>query len=365
MSRLDALHDAVGARWSEGPVRAPRNYGDPAAEYDAARSDAVVAERADRSFVRVYGRDPVKMVQGLVSNDIARATAGRAVYATVLTPKGRMVADVRVLRHGPDLLLETDHAAAEPLMTHLRKFVPPLFAKFEDANASWAEIGVYGPRAREVIAAAFGLSIGGDISEDDLHAASLDGMEVLIVATSHFDVPGFDVMLAPDLLERAWEVIVSAGARPAGQATLDVLRIEAGTPRWGAELTGNTIPLEAGLRDRAISQTKGCYTGQEVIVRILHRGHVNWLLRRVLLGDVPAPAAEAALVSAADGKKVGRITSAAWSPKYGQTIALAYVRREVEPGAEVRLESAEGPAVTIADAEPILQNDSRRHGNAP
>lgn len=368
MSRLEALHDAAGARWSEGVIRAPRNYGDPAGEYDAARSRAVVAERADRSFIRVHGRDPVKMVQGLVSNDIANAPGDRAVYATVLTPKGRMVADVRVLRHGADLVLETDSAAAEPLMAHLRKFVPPLFARFEDANDTWAEIGIYGPDARGIVEAALGVTIHEQVMEDDLHPAAFGGAEVLIVATSHFGVPGFDLMTTADLLEPLWHAAVSAGARPAGLATLDVLRIEAASPRWGAELTETTIPLEAGLRDRAISQAKGCYTGQEVIVRILHRGHVNWLLRQVLLGDVPAPAADTALVSPGEGKKIGRITSAAWSPRYGQTIGLAYVRREVEPGTQVRLESPEGAVVTVAgaaDAEPILQNVSRRHGNAP
>ena len=367
MSRLEALHDAAGALWSDGIVRAPRNYGDPAGEYDAARGHAVVTERADRSFVRVHGRDPVKMVQGLISNDIANAPADRAVYATVLTPKGRMVADVRVLRHGADLVLETDSAAAESLMAHLRKFVPPLFARFEDANTAWAEIGIYGPEARGVVAGALGLAIDEPAREDDLYRAAIDGSEVLIVATSHFGVPGFDLMMPPELLERLWQAAVSAGARPAGQATLDVLRIEAASPRWGAELTETTIPLEAGLGARAISQAKGCYTGQEVIVRILHRGHVNWLLRQVLLGDAPAPAAETALVTG-EGKKIGRITSAAWSPKYGQTIGLAYVRREVEPGTQVRLESPEGAVVTVADtadAEPILQNVSRRHGNAP
>jgi folate-binding protein YgfZ len=363
MSRLQPMHEAAGARWSDGDVRVPRNYGDPAAEYEAARSDVVVIERLDRSFVRVHGRDPVQMVQGLISNDIANAPAERAVYATVLTPKGKMVADVRVMRHGADLLLETDAAAAEPLMGHLRKFVPPLFAKFEDANAAWGEIGVYGPRAGDVVEKVFAVDARDHAAEDDLLTATFDDVPVMVVATSYAGVPGFDIMMPADLLARVWPAIVAAGARPAGHATLDVLRIEAGSPRWGAELTENTIPLEAGLRDRAISQTKGCYTGQEVIVRILHRGHVNWILRRVMLGDAAAPAAEAELTNEV-GKKVGRITSAAWSPKYGQTIGLGYVRREVEPGTRL---SMGGWDVVVAetDQEPVLQNDPRGHGSVP
>jgi folate-binding protein YgfZ len=369
---LDALHEALGVRWeadtgpaaaavadnraqsgtepdtAAGPqVRIPRNYGDPAAEYAAVRDDVAVADRRDRRFVRVHGRDPVRMLQGLVTNDIADdAAAGRAVYAAVLTPKGRMVADVRVLRQGAELLLETDAAAAEPLMAHLRKYVPPLFARFEDATSSWGELGVYGPRARAVVESVFGLELAADVAEDEAHATSYEQQPVVVVTTSHTGVPGFDVICGAPALEPLWRELHAAGARPLGHATLDVLRIETGRPRWGAELTPATIPLEAGLRGRAISETKGCYTGQEVIVRILHRGHVNWLLRGVLLGDAAAPAAGTELVRE-DGRVAGRITSGAWSPRLAQAIALAYVRREVEPPAELRLAAADGPVATV------------------
>lgn len=347
MSRLGAVHDAHGVRWSdEGDARVPRNYGDPAAEYDAARNGVVCVDRSDRSFVRVHGRDPVKMIQGLISNDIANAPSGRAVYAAVLTPKGKMVADVRVLRHGADLVLETDARAAEAVMTHLRKFVPPLFARFEDANATWAEIGVYGPDAAALLKRVYAVDVA-DAAEDDVFAASIEDASMYIVATARLDVAGFDLVVPADAAERAWQAVVDAGARPVGHATLDVLRIEAGSPRWGAELDDNTIPLEAGLRERAISETKGCYTGQEVIIRILHRGHVNWLLRGLLLGDAAAPTKDTPLLAPADGRKVGRITSAAWSPKLGQTIALGYVRREVEPQSELQLESATGSMVRV------------------
>ena len=347
MSRLRALHDAAGARWSDDAVPVPRNYGDPAAEYHEACTGAVAAERSDRSIVRVHGRDPVKMIQGLISNDIVKAPPDRAVYATVLTPKGKMVADVRVLRHGPDLLLETDAGAAEGLMQHLRKFVPPLFAKFEDANAAWGELGVYGPHARVVLTAALGMALPEKTVEDDLHTGELDGAPVLAIATAYFGVPGFDLLVSASALGNVWQALASAGARPVGHATLDVLRIEAGSPRWGAELTDATIPLEAGLRERAISETKGCYTGQEVIIRILHRGHVNRHLRGLLLGDAPAPTPGTELLRPDDQKKVGQITSAVWSPKLGQAVALAYVRREVEPGTRVLLGSPAGPSATV------------------
>jgi tRNA-modifying protein YgfZ len=341
------LHEEHGVRWDRGTPPLPRNYGDPAAEYDAARTGAVVVDRCDRAFIRVHGRDPARMVQGLVSNDVTTATAERAVYATVLTPKGRMVADVRILRRGDELLLETDAAAAEPLAAHLRKYVPPLFARFEDASEAWAALGVYGPGAAAALHKATGADVPDAVMEDVVCDGVVDDVPVVMITTSHVDVPGYDVLCPASAVDDVWRRVTEAGAVPAGHATLDVLRIEAGRPRWGAELVETTIPLEAGLRERAISETKGCYTGQEVIVRVLHRGHVNWLLRGVLLGDAPAPAPDAALVGEADGKRLGRITSAAWSPRHRQTLALAFVRREVEPPATLRLGAPDGPSVTV------------------
>ncbi|CAN5756768.1 hypothetical protein BH23GEM10_BH23GEM10_01690 [soil metagenome] len=341
--------DAAGAGGGRDTAgAAPRNYCDPAAEYTAAREDVVIVRRTDRSFIRVHGRDPQRMVQGLVSNDVVNSPADRAVYATILTPKGKMVADTRILRRDGELLLETAVGAADGMAAHLRKFVPPLFARFEDATSAWSLFGVHGPRAADLVRGAFGVEVAGS-AEDVVHETSHEEVQVPVIATSTADVEGYDVLVPAAAAERVWQVLQDAGARPIGYATLDVLRIEAGTPVWGAELDENTIPLEAGLRARAISESKGCYTGQEVIIRILHRGHVNWQLRGVLLGDAESPARGTALVREADGKQVGRVTSAAWSPKHGQAIALAYVRREVELPGALRLGDVSGREVTVVE----------------
>jgi folate-binding protein YgfZ len=309
--------------------------------YGAAYESAASIVRSGRSFIRIHGRDPVRMVQGLISNDLARTSAGNAVYAAVLTPKGKMVADVRVLRVGDELLLETDVAAAPALLEHLKKFVPPLFARFEDATEFWNVLGVYGPQSRDIAAAALGTTLPAEMREDDAHAAQLDTNPVFAVATSHVASGGFDLIAHPDVIATLEARVAEAGAQPLDEEALEVLRIEAGRPRWGFDIDDSTIPLEAGLRERAISETKGCYTGQEVIVRILHRGHVNWLLRGVLLNDAEPPSPGTQLLHPADRRKVGRITSAARSPTLGQTIALAYVRREVEPPAEVMLDAGD------------------------
>lgn len=346
-SPLAAVHDALGARWADygGGARVPRNYGDPAAEYAAARDAAVLVDRADRAVVRVFGKDPVRMVQGLVTNDLAGAHADRAVRAAVLTPKGRMVAEVRALRTADgDVLLETDAAAREPLVQHLRKFVPPIFARFEDARAAFGLLGVYGAGAGDVVSQAFGAELP-LAATDDARSVAYEGARVFVLRTDYAGDAGYDLIAEAGVLEPLWNALAAAGARPAGHATLDVLRIEAAQPRWGAELSADVIPLEAGLHG-LISQTKGCYTGQEVIVRILHRGHVNRHLRALRFGDAPAPPADAELVHA-DGKIVGRVTSACASPRFGQTIGLGFVRREVEPPAELRLRDVAGPAVEV------------------
>jgi tRNA-modifying protein YgfZ len=310
----------------------PRNYGDPAAEYEAARSASVVILRDDRCFIRVHGRDPIKMVQGLITNDLAGAPDDRAVYAGLLTPKGKLVAELRAYRRGQEALLETDEQALEPVIAHFKKFIPPLFARFERADG-FSLIGVYGPKSPDIVAAL----IGNAPPESEDAIASGNG--ITAVRTNYTGGPGWDLLIEGDHLAM-WDRIVGLGAKPAGQATLDVLRIEAGQPRWGAELTEDVIPLEAGLRKRMISESKGCYTGQEIIIRILHRGHVNRHLRGLLLGDAPSPAMGTELTNPADGKVVGKVTSACASPKFGQTIGLGYVRREIAPPADVKLGEA-------------------------
>jgi folate-binding protein YgfZ len=392
---LHRVHEALGARFGEVAGReVPRHYGDPGGEYAAARSHAAVVDRADRALVRLHGRDPVRMIQGLVSNDVAGAPEGQGVYAAMLTPKGKMIADLRVLRRPQgDVLLELDAGALPGVLEHLRRYVPPLFARFEDVTGALGVVGVYGPAAARVVGEALGADLpegmpeeayvavagpragghgdaaaggasgagrsrgNGEAGEPRRVAATGSGgvgsggadREVLVLRTLYAGVDGYDVVAPRDRLEAVWHALVEAGARPAGHGTLEVLRIEAGRPRWGAELDGTVIPLEAGLGDRAISQSKGCYTGQEVIIRILHRGHVNWHLRGLLLGEAPAPARGTVLVRAGETKPVGRVTSACASPAQGQTIGLGYVRREVEPPAELRLGGPDGaPARVVA-----------------
>ena len=270
--------------------------------YADVRSSAALIERNDRGVLRMFGRDPVRMIQGLVTNDVANAPVDTSVYSVFLTPKGKMIGDARVIRRASgDVWVEADRIALVNIEANLKKTVPPLFAKSE-LLSDVRVVGVYGPASSDV-----------------------EFNSELKLATSYLGVPGVDFLVRGD-------AELPAIPRLSFE-DLEVLRIEAGSPRWGAELTEEVIPLEAGLRASAISETKGCYTGQEVIIRILHRGHVNRHLRGLLLGDAAVPPSGHEVHNGE--KVVGKITSAIASHMLQQTIALAYVRREVEVGATV------------------------------
>ncbi len=274
-----------------------------------------ILRRSDRTVMRMYGRDPLKMIQGLATNDIANAAVGQSVYTAFLTPKGKMVGDARVLRRANgDVLIEADRAAADNIEANFKKFVPPLFARYERLDHV-ALLEISGDNAARFCAEIAHLALLSNPFRPD-------ALTVLINAAEVADTEA---------------AAVAMGGVPSDFETLEVMRIEAGEPKWGAELNEAVIPLEAGLRNVAISETKGCYTGQEVIVRILHRGHVNRSLRGVMTGAGAVPATGAELVRASDSKVVGTITSACYSPALEQAIALAYVRREIEPPATVQL----------------------------
>lgn len=312
----------------------------------------LIVERS-RGLLRITGRDPVKMIHGLATADIEAVTADRGRYTAFLTPKGRMVADARVFRpdrQSGELLLDVAPDALPGLMAHLKKFVPPLFARAEDVSDAWAVVGIYGESADELAATALPVASQSEADAALSAAADLPEEAVLPVAggfrvrTLVTGEPGWDVFVDPAGRDAVVDALLEAGGRPGDPEALEALRVAAGRPRWGRELTEDVIPLEAELLDRAISQGKGCYTGQEVIVRILHRGHVNRHLRRLeFAGPLPAPGTK--LFQEGSEKARGVVTSAVEN-EVG-ALGLGYVRREIEPPAELRVGGPEGDPVQV------------------
>ncbi len=324
------------------------NFGDPAGSYEAATSLAAVFDRSHRSRLAVTGRAPGQMLDGILTGRMPVAPAvygegvlgGEAIYHAVLTPKGKMICDAWAMLRGAeesaDFLLDVPVAGTAALLEHFKKFLPPRLASVADVSASTAMITVVGPNAATLLSRlALGLRVGSDelsaLGEGEwrLTGSSVtDGLAV--IKTEEVWPEAYSVVGPAAAVTSLWKAVVVAGASPAGHGVWSTLRVEGGRPAFGTDMDETTIPIEAGIHDRAIDYNKGCYTGQEVIIRIRDRGHVNRHLRQLRLGDVPIPAKGTELLADGSDKVMGRITSAVQSPKYGETLALAYVRRGVE-----------------------------------
>lgn len=298
--------------------------------------------------ILLTGADRRSYLQGLLTNDIEALHPGTGCYAAMLTAQGRMMTDMRVLELGDSVLLDLPGHVTSAIRDHLDRFVFTEDVTVEDVTAIRGAVGVYGPKALDVLVAA---GTGGG-APAQLFASThvrIGGVDAILVRADAPGIPGFDIIAKASDLPAIEQALVAAGAERATPADVEVVRIESGRPLFGADIDTSTIPLEAGLEDRAISRTKGCYVGQEVIVRVIDRGHGRVARRLVGLtfsaeGAVPAPGAA---LTAAE-KEIGRITSAAFSPALARPIALGYVQRDfVEPGTAVHVEGC-GDAIVAA-----------------
>ncbi|NNF26784.1 MAG: hypothetical protein HKN73_06175 [Gemmatimonadetes bacterium] len=320
--------------------------------YAAATTGTGLVVRGDRRLLRVYGRAPVQMLQGILTQTIPPAPvdgSGERRYGALLTPKGKMVSDVKLLWMGPTeaegLALDLSESGLESVLEVFRKSLPPRFAKIDDGRG-FGLVTVVGDGARRVL----GSWLGGDAPEGFLlhDGGPLQGGA--LVARGLRQPRSWDVWVPNDRVDDVVADLVGLGCSTVDEATWEVLRIEEGYPRFGEDMSDTTIPIEAGLEDVAFDHGKGCYTGQEVIIRIRHRGHVNRHLRFLLLGEWDPTALGDERVELFHGdavRPVGWVTSAVASPRFGQTVGLGYVRREVEPPASVRLGGADGSEVGV------------------
>ena len=281
-------------------------------EYLLAKTDAVVVDRSDRGRLILRGTEVADFLQGQVSNDVEALTPGTGCYATLLTAKGKIRCDMRILRGEGWFLLDSEPQAL-PVLEHMVR----VYSIGRDVKAERDERGLWsiiGPAARDAL----------DNPPPETEHAHSEGELGLYVATDG----GVDVIgERPDLPDASSE-------------TAEILRIEAGRPRLGYELGDDVIPQEAGINERAISFTKGCYVGQETVARLFYKGKPNRHLRGLRLSE---PVERGAAITNADGKELGRNASTCVSPTFGP-IALALVRREAGPGDSVQV----GDSATVA-----------------
>ena len=281
-----------------------------------------LADHSSRGTVIATGTEVVPLLQGIVTSDVFElATPGAGQHSTAVNSKGRLVCDLRVL-HGPDDLLIMDF---EPglveggVISHFRANVMSEDARFIDRSAATSIIGVHG--ADEALLDRVGTFVRRPATLATHHGTwgEIGGVDVIARRTEL----GFELLLATADALATWEHLEQAGGRPVGAQALDILRVEAGVPRWGAELDEKVIPLEAGL-DHAISFNKGCYVGQEIIARLDTLGRPAKLLRALRL-EAPASAGET--VFDAD-KNIGTLRTVVDSPQLGTALALAYLKRD-------------------------------------
>jgi folate-binding protein YgfZ len=324
-----------------------------AAVYDAARRRAALVDRSDRGRIVVSGADRSSYLQGLLTNDIAALSAGSGCYTAYLTAQGRMIADAWVYELGDVILMIVDAGVMSSVLARLDQFIFSEDVRLGDVSGTFTQTGIIGPASAAILEEVTGVAAArlDGLPEHGNLRTDVRGAPVIITRTTDAGEPGFDLFA-----ERSGAVSIGAALERAGipaldQETGEAIRVEAGIPKFHRDMDEDTIPLEAGIESRAISFTKGCYVGQEVIIRVMHRGHGRVARRLVglsLTGDV----SPISVPVRSGEREVGHVTSAAFSPLLERPIALAYVHRDfVQPGTELNVEGR----VAVVSVLPFLK----------
>jgi folate-binding protein YgfZ len=304
----------------------------PLSDYRTITEACGLLDRSERGKLALSGAQAKEFLQGQVSNDIEALEPGRGCYAAFLTPKGKMLGDLRVLDTGDELLLDTERVALQELFNMIRRFRVGYEAELHKRTLERGLLSLIGPEAAVLAGAP-------ELEEEHSHSpVSLGAVTARAIRT---DV-GVDLLCSSSQTAELRAELERSGAVSVSEAAVEALRIERGRPRYGIDLDETVIPQEAGLNERAVSFTKGCYVGQETVARLYYRGKPNRQLRGLRCSDS---------VSGGDavtfgGRPVGQIGSAAISPRSG-AIALALVRREAPPGSTVAVGSAEVSAEVV------------------
>ena len=303
-----------------------------AADYRVITEDCGWLDRSERGKLALTGSEVKQFLNGQVTNEVEGLEPGQGVYAAFLTHKGKMLGDLRILDFGDELYLDTERVALQELFNLIRRFKVGFDVELHKRTLERGLISLIGPRAREVAGASPG---------EDEHvnaAAEIDAMPVRLVAT---DV-GLDVICDSAHTEAVVGALERLGAAAIDEAAAEALRVERGRPRYGVDLDDSTIPQEAGLNERAVSFTKGCYVGQETVARLFYRGKPNRHLRGLRLSE-PASTGDPLRLGE---RAVGTVGSAVVSPVLGP-IGLALVRREAQPGDTVAVGEGAASAEVI------------------
>ena len=310
--------------------------------YQAARQRAAFLDRSSRGRLLVSGTDRASYLQGLLTNDTVALKAGEGCYAAYLTPQGRMISDLLVYELGDVILLSLPGDVKDTVLARLDQFIFSEDVQLGDVTATFGQVAVVGPDAVRFISSLTDDSQAARLSSLPEHGnlrSAIDGQPAIVTRVTDVGERGFEIYVERAGVGPLRVRLTEAGVVELDGDTAEVLRVEAGVPEFHRDMDEETIPLEAGIESRAISPTKGCYVGQEVIVRVLHRGHgrvARKLVGLTLDGDV-IPARGSIVKS--DQKDVGEITSSVRSIALDKPIALGYLQRDfLAPGTQVSVD---------------------------
>jgi aminomethyltransferase len=307
------------------------------ADYAAVRDGgAGLIDFSSNGFVEVAGAEAVMFLNGLITNDVKKLEDNSWMLAAFPNVQGRLIALGRVLRLGDKFLFDTENATSEAALNSLSRFTLAGDFRVADLRGETALISIQGAKAADVIHGIFGKEVA---NVERNRIVSINNS--FIIRATHTAEDGFDIFCNDDEKNALIDSLINAGAMPVGPDALEVLRIEAGLPRYGVDMNETTVVLETGL-DEAVSFTKGCYVGQEIIARIHWRGHVAKKLSGIALEESGPVKAEDKIKTPEGSKDIGRITSVTFSPRLQKTIALGYVRHEhLAAETEVRIATDE------------------------
>ncbi|HMB80505.1 MAG TPA: aminomethyltransferase family protein [Vicinamibacterales bacterium] len=328
--------------------------------YDAARHRSAFLDRSHRGRIVVSGTERASYLQGLFTNDLVALKAGQGCYTAYLTAQGRMIADLYAYELGDVLLLTMTGGVKDAVMAKLDQFIFSEDVQLGDVTGTFAQIAIVGPDAAHVVGALVsGVDVDAlrEMTDHGNARGEWAGGAVIVTRVTDTGEPGFDLFVEHAQAGALKTALLAAGAVELDEATAEAVRIESGVPLFGRDMDEETIPLEAGIESRAISFSKGCYVGQEVIIRVMHRGHgrvARKLVGLVLDGDqVPAAGA----VIRGGEREIGRVTSSTASLALQRPIALAYVHRDfLEPGTVVTV----GEQSAVVTALPFVAPRSWR-----
>ncbi|MDX6402849.1 MAG: hypothetical protein QOH70_304 [Blastocatellia bacterium] len=324
-------------------------------EYSAVRDGgAGVIDLSSRGRLLVSGSEAVMFLNGLITNDMKTLAVNSWMAAIFPNVQGRLLAAVRIIHREDGFLIDTESPTLETVAKLLERFTLAGDFRVNNLTSETAMLSIQGPNAAAVIRQAFG-DTAATLARERVVTAQLDnGSDVTVIRATHTGEDGFDLFVKVNEAAKLSAMISDAGAQPFGSEVAETLRIEAGIPRFGIDMDETRVVTETNLDD-AVSFTKGCYIGQEIIARIKYRGHVAKKLTGVLVEHDGA--LESGLnIFSADDKEIGSITSSAVSPRLKQTIALAYLKYDyLEPGTKVKVVSAEGELPATVTELPFIR----------